>query len=170
MPVPLQLINAAVTDIPVIRNIAMATWPAAYGSILSAGQIGYMLHMMYSEGALRLQMQGGEHQFIIAYQNEQAIAFAGFGQVKKEPIVYKLHKLYVLPNIQKSGAGKMLLDQVETIAKAAGAVQLVLNVNRSNNAKDFYLHHGFTVLEDADLDIGQGFLMVDHVMGKVFDP
>ena len=168
MSSPLQLVKASPGDIPVIRNIAMATWPVTYGDIISARQLEYMLHKMYGEDSLLRQMQSGEQQFIIAYQNEKAIAFAGFGEVKKEPLTYKLHKLYVMPGIQKTGAGKRLLHEVETIAKAAGAVQLILNVNRANNAKDFYLHHGFTVLEDMDLDIGQGFFMVDHVMGEAF--
>ncbi|MES2773230.1 MAG: GNAT family N-acetyltransferase [Bacteroidota bacterium] len=162
----LRLVQATASDIPVIRNIAMATWPATYGDIISAKQIEYMLNMMYSETVLLEQMQAGGQQFIIAYQDEKPIAFTGFGEIKKEPLTYKLHKLYVLPIIQKSGAGKRLLREVETIAKTAGAVQLILSVNRANNAKDFYLRQGFTVLEDMDFDIGQGFLMVDHVMGK----
>ena len=166
MAATLKLVKATTADIPVIRNIAMGTWPTAYGTIISAKQIAYMLNLMYNETVLRKQMEEGEQEFIIAWQNHKAIAFAGFGEVKNEPVVYKLHKLYVLPGIQKSGAGKRLLQEVETIARAIGAVQLILNVNRSNNAKDFYLHMGYTVLEDVNLDIGNGFFMVDHVMGK----
>lgn len=165
MATPLQLINATTNDIPIIRNIAMVTWPAAYGAILTSGQIEFMLNMMYSEATLLHQMVSGEQQFILAWQAGKPIAFTGFGEVKKEPVVYKLHKLYVLPTVQKSGAGKTLLAAVKSISQAAGAEQLVLNVNRANNAKAFYLHQGFTVLEDMEVDIGQDFFMVDHVMG-----
>jgi len=160
------LVKATTSHIPVIRNIALATWPAAYFGIITARQIEYMLYLMYSENTLLQQMQSGEQQFIIAYQNNVAIAFTALGQVKTAPLVYKLHKLYVLPTIQKSGAGKTMLQEVESIAKAAGAVQLILNVNRANNAKDFYLRQGFAVLENMNLDIKQGFFMVDYVMGK----
>ncbi len=162
----LELVKATTADIPTIRNIAMATWPVAYSGIISANQIAYMLNMMYAETVLLQQMESGEQEFIIAYQNNIPIAFTGFGMVKKEPLTYKLHKLYVLPTIQKTGAGQKLLQEVEAIAKAAGAVQLILNVNRANNAADFYKHKGFTVLEDMELDIGHGFYMTDHVMGK----
>jgi diamine N-acetyltransferase len=162
----LELKKATTADIPIIRNIAMATWPVAYSGIITARQIEYMLHMMYAENVLQQQMESNEQEFIIAYQNDTPIAFTGFGLVKKEPLTYKLHKLYVLPTIQKSGAGQRLLQEVETIAKAAGAVQLMLNVNRANNAVAFYQQKGFTVIEDMELDIGNGFYMTDHVMGK----
>ncbi len=162
----LELKKATTADIPIIRNIAMATWPVTYGGIISANQIAYMLNMMYAENVLLQQMQSGEQEFIIAFQNDTPIAFTGFGVVKIEPLTYKLHKLYVLPSIQKTGAGQRLLQEVETIAKAAGAVQLILNVNRANNALAFYQQKGFTVIEDMELDIGHGFYMTDHVMGK----
>ena len=166
MRTPLVLAKATVADIPAIRNIAMATWPVTYGGIISANQIEYMLNMMYSETVLIQQMQSGEQQFIIAYQNDIPIAFTGFGIVKKEPLTYKLHKLYVLPTIQKTGAGQKLLQEVETITKTAGAVQLILNVNRENNAASFYKHKGYTVLENIEINIGNGFYMTDYVMGK----
>ncbi len=162
----MELKNATTADIPIIRNIAMATWPIAYCGIISANQIAYMLHIMYAQNVLLQQIESGEQAFIIAYQNKIPIAFTGFGMVKKESLTFKLHKLYVLPTIQKNGAGQRLLQEVVTIAKAAGAVQLILNVNRANNAVAFYKHKGFTVLENVELSIGQGFYMTDHVMVK----
>ena len=145
----------------------MVTWPVTYGPILSSGQLEYMLNLIYAADVLEKQIQTDEQQFLLAYQNNVPIAFAAFGEIEKEPLIYKLHKLYVLPTIQKSGAGKRLLAEVEALSEAAGAVQLILNVNRHNNAKDFYEKMGFGIIKTVDVNIGKDFYMNDHVMGKM---
>jgi len=43
-------------------------------------------------------------------------------------------------------------------------VMVELNVNRFNNARWFYEKIGFRVVRDEVIDIGQGFVMDDHVM------
>lgn len=161
-----QLIKASERDISIIRQIAMAAWPVAYCSILSSGQLEYMLSSIYSENKLYEQVHNGEQEFIIAYQNGQPIAFAGFGITNKDPLMYKLHKLYVLPTVQKTGAGRRLLQEIEAISINAGATQLILNVNRANAAINFYERQGFSIIESVDISIGQGFWMNDYVMGK----
>ena len=159
---------ASINDIQMIRHIAMCTWPATYYDILSSGQLAYMLSRMYSHATLARQLQTGEQQFLLAIQNGSPIGFAGFGPLDTNgsAITYKLHKLYVLPTIQKSGAGKRLLQEVEKLSKNCGASALLLNVNQSNNAYSFYTHMGFTIRNQVDLDIGNGFFMVDYVMEK----
>ena len=47
-----------------------------------------------------------------------------------------------------------------------GATALQLQVNRNNNAKSFYEKLGFAVIEEADFDIGNGYIMNDFVMEK----
>ncbi len=159
----MQLIirEATAADIPAIRQIAQATWPATYGPILSQEQIDYMLQWMYSENTLREQMKQG-HQFYMAELNGKAHGFAGVSDEGKT--VFKLHKLYVIPDTQKTGAGKALLQQVIRYAKTNGGTQLLLQVNRHNNAKGFYEKHGFTILKEADTDIGNGYFMNDYIM------
>jgi len=162
----LQLVKAEIKDVSIIRHIAMATWPVTYGSILSSGQLEYMLSTIYNANVIEKQITTGEQQYLLAYQNELPIAFAAFGEAKKNPLTYKLHKIYVLPTIQKSGAGKALLEEVEKLSKKAGAEQLILNVNRHNNAKDFYQRMDFSIIETVDINIGKNFYMNDYVMGK----
>lgn len=53
----ITIINAQLTDIPVIQEIAKRTWPITFQNILSESQIDYMLEMMYSPQALTEQMQ-----------------------------------------------------------------------------------------------------------------
>lgn len=82
-------------DIPLIRDLTYKIWPATYGNILSKEQINYMLNLMYSEKALQEQMQQN-HEFVLIYDGVEPIGFASFSLI--EPTVYKLHKIYVLPD------------------------------------------------------------------------
>lgn len=159
---PLQIVDAIKKDIPIIREIAMAAWPVAYSPILTVAQIEYMLGTWYSPAELENQMQGTT-KFLLAYQGDRAIAFSGFGPYEN---YYKLFKLYVRPDIQKSGAGKQLLQEVEKLSKAAGAKRLILNVHRNNPAQHFYKKHGFRIYETIDIPFGPGFVLNDYLMEK----
>lgn len=153
--------QATIQDIPSIQSIAKITWANTY-TFLSDEQMSYMLDWMYSTTSLQQQMQNG-HQFYVAVVDNEIIGFASVS--KEEKNICKLNKLYVLPTIQKTGAGKALLQNVITFTKENKATELQLQVNRNNNAKDFYLKQGFTILYEADFEIGNGFFMNDYVMG-----
>ena len=156
----LKVRNGDLKDIPLIQEIAKITWAATY-NFLPDGQMKYMLHWMYSNESLQDQMKSG-HQFFMAYLNGKPIGFASVSDEHNH--LFKLNKLYVLPEIQKSGAGKALLQEVIQYAKQNNAKELQLQVNRNNSAKDFYLKHGFKILFESDFEIGNGYFMNDYVM------
>lgn len=161
----MSLRKAFPTDIPIIRDLTHKIWPATYASILSKEQIDYMLNMMYSEQSLRDQMENG-HQFTLIYDGVEAIGFTSFSLA--EAGVYRLHKIYVLPSQQGRGTGRFAIDQLMGAMKAKGAQSLQLNVNRQNNAKEFYEKMGFAVIKEEDIDIGNGYFMNDYVMERKF--
>jgi len=156
--------SATPADIPVVRRIALDTWPTAYGEILSAEQLHYMLDLMYSEQALVEQMETHGHRFLLAHIGSEALGFTSFASVAETPGHVRLHKLYVLPGQQGKGIGHALLAAVVEAAKAAGHRRLELNVNRFNPALEFYKRAGFRVLRDEVIDIGHGYVMDDHVL------
>jgi GNAT superfamily N-acetyltransferase len=168
----MEILRATEKDISIIQHIACLTWPQAYAEIITPRQIGYMLDKMYHASTLHSQMTKEGHLFFLCFENNQPIGFAGISPVDYRlngnslNHTWKLHKLYVLPEVHKSGAGKKLLDTCyETIKENQGEM-VILNVNRKNPAYHFYLKKGFEVLEEVDLDIGAGFFMVDYIMGK----
>jgi diamine N-acetyltransferase len=156
--------EARLEDIPLIHQLAHATWPAAYSHILTDDQLQYMLENIYSYPSLEKQMIGHAHDFIILDYNKAPHGFASFSEIN--PGRYKLHKLYVLPSSQGKGFGKTLLDEVIHSARSSSATSLILNVNRHNKARFFYEKLGFDVIGEEDIDIGQGFFMNDYVMEK----
>jgi ribosomal protein S18 acetylase RimI-like enzyme len=160
---PLSIRKATQHDIAAIQDIAYKTWPSAYGEILTPESLNYMLGYFYATEALQEQMQNGQ-EFFIAELNHSPIGFASISKYSDE--VYKLNKLYVLPDVQKSGAGKNLMDHCIEVIRSYKATQLVLNVNRNNSAKGFYERIGFSILREEDVDLGNGVLQEDYVMIK----
>ena len=149
------------SDIPSIRQIAFATWPDAYGKLLPKEQLEYMLEWMYTEKSLQEQMNKG-HQFFMA--DLDGISF-GFASVSEESDQrFKLNKLYVIPQTQKTGAGKALLDEVIGYAKQNKGTVVFLQVKRDNIAKGFYEKQGFVITQEVDIEIGNGFFMNDYIM------
>lgn len=159
------MVEAGEADIPTIRALARHIWPIAYGNILSEGQLAYMLELMYSTEALQQQMQEG-HTFRLLYLNETAVGFASWSVVDKG--IYKLHKLYINPDLQGQGLGRFVVEEIGKELKSAGASLLYLNVNRHNKARYFYQKLGFSIAREEDNDIGNGFYMNDYVMEKRF--
>ena len=159
--IDLTITKASAKDIPLIQQLTHVVWPQTYKDILTQEQIEYMLHMMYSTEALTKQMNEG-HQFIFVQEANKFIAFASYAYYK--PSVYKLHKIYALPDQQGKGIGKFIINYISGEIKPLGATALQLNVNRYNKAKGFYERLGFKVIGEEDIDIGNGYLMNDYIM------
>jgi GNAT superfamily N-acetyltransferase len=104
------------------------------------------------------------HQFIIIYNASVPIGFASYSEI--EPTIYKLHKLYIIPIHQGRGTGKFAINQIINDITPHGATALQLNVNRYNNARDFYEKLGFKIIRSEDIDIGNGYFMNDYIMEK----
>ena len=162
----MNLREATSAEIPVIQGIARATWPVSYADMISRAQIAYMLELMYGTDALEQQLGPKGHRFFLAEQDGMVIGFAGFEHGYQGTLRTRLHKLYALPQVQGSGVGSELLKAVIAEAHKAGSRAIELNVNKHNRAKGFYQRHGFIVERDEVLDIGDGYVMDDHVMVK----
>jgi GNAT superfamily N-acetyltransferase len=155
--------KADITHIPAIQQLARLIWPVTYNNIISKEQIAYMLNLFYAEPSLQKQMNEG-HQFILAIDNDKIIGFADYA--KQTTFQYKLNKLYVNPDQQSKGTGKFLLYHIIQDILSNNATHLEVNVNRHNNALQFYLKNGFEIIKEEDIDIGEGYFMNDYVLLK----
>jgi len=146
-----------------IRELSFRIWPATYSAILTPDQMEYMLGLLYSEATLSDQMNK-DYEFLIVEENSKAIGFASFSLVA--PAVFKLHKIYLLPETQGKGAGRFVIDTLIQTMKDKGGRSMILNVNRHNKARSFYEKIGFEIIKEEDVDIGNGYFMNDYVMEK----
>jgi len=153
-------------DFATIRDIAYQTWPDAYGEILSPEQLQYMLDAFYSEVALSENYTQKKHRFLLLTEDDVALGFASYEHNYQTLPVTRLHKIYLLPQSQGKGAGKLLMEAIENRAMANHSKVISLNVNRFNKAQIFYRKHGFEIVGEEDIDIGRGYLMEDYKMEK----
>lgn len=159
---------AGLEDLGTIHDLAHAVWPSAYGTILSSEQLIYMLEKIYSHRSLQNQYITLQHNFILVSDNDIPVGFASYSSKEKNSLVFRLHKIYVLPEQQGKGTGKILLEYVINSVKEMGATSLELNVNRFNKARYFYEKQGFVVTGEQDIDIGGSFFMNDYLMELYF--
>ena len=156
---------AAESQLGIIQNLDKAIWPDAYGAILSQDQLDYMMDMMYSGNSLINQLRN-KNVFLLAKIDTDFIGFASYELNYDESNYTKIHKLYVLPEIQGQGVGKELIYYIQEIAIKNSNSGLILNVNKQNKAKDFYLKNEFKIEESVIVDIGNDYVMDDYIMKK----
>lgn len=162
----LEITRAENGEVEVIHQLAHRIWPVTFKDILSPTQIDYMLEMMYSVEALKKQQAEGCDLFILK-KEKQSIGYLSVEHNKDGIGKTKVQKIYVLPEVQGTGAGRFLMDHAFAEAKKAGSTAVFLNVNRYNNAIGFYEYYGFQKMYTEDIDIGAGYLMEDWVMEKI---
>ena len=160
----LEIRMANVEDINTIGYLAQQIWPVAYKDILSPNQLEYMLRLIYSPEALNEQMSLN-HQFLIAELEEEPVGFASYSLISDDGM-FKLHKLYVLPEFHGKGLGKTLLSFIIEDIVSQGARTLRLNMNKHNKARQFYEKNGFIIMGEEDIDIGNNYFMNDYLMEK----
>ena len=157
--------QAIIDDVNAIIDIAENTWWVTYSAILDKEQIDFMLKEIYSVDKIGAQLKNGTQTYLLLEEHGRPVAFAGYSPREEDPEIYKLHKLYCLPETQGKGYGKVLINEVATKTLEAGKHTLDLNVNRYNKAKNFYEKMGFTVAYEEDIPIGP-YWMNDYVMRK----
>lgn len=157
--------EATLNDVDTILNIADTTWWATYSSILEKDQIEFMLKEIYDKDKITRQIADRQQTFLLLEEGSSAVAFAAYSPREENADIYKLHKLYCLPQTQGKGYGKVLINAVAQKTKDAGKHTLELNVNRFNQAKTFYEKMGFVVAYEEDIAIGP-YWMNDYVMRK----
>lgn len=161
----ITLRNAAISDISMIRDLAGRTWFETYREILSQDQMDYMFDMMYSEKSLLSQMGEKQHKFFIAFENELPLGFVSIEKQSEE--LFHLHKLYIVPHLQKKGVGRILIDKAYDFAREHAESPrcfVELNMNRDNPALHFYEKMGMEIHDRRDFHIGNGYYMNDYIL------
>lgn len=159
----MKIRQANADDIKLIKDLAHEIWWPTYQDFIPKAQISLMLENIYNEKALNEQFNQGHCFLILSIANNDA-GFASFSD-SENPKIFKLHKLYLKPNLQGKGAGTFFIRHIEAQLKSLGAQILELNVNRNNPAKTFYQKLGFKIHAEIDIPY-HDFVLDDYVMRK----
>ncbi len=159
----MKLVKANSEHISIIIDLTKKIWPVAYGEILSKAQLEYMIDKFYNETALYELMQKGHVFYLAQDDNDKYVGFVSY-EINSEPNKTKIHKIYVLPETQGTGLGRQFFELVKEKAIENNQKVIFLNVNKYNNAINFYTKLGFIKVKDEVIDIGNGYVMDDYVM------
>jgi ribosomal protein S18 acetylase RimI-like enzyme len=151
-------------EVDAVSALARTVWQATYPALISQAQIDAMLADRYAPQRIREQLNDPRHAWRVA---KQGPALIGFGHALLDEKGGKLDKLYVHPDQQRHGIGAALMRTIEDWARSQQVRRLWLQVNRGNTqAIRAYEKYGFKIVESRVFDIGDGFVMDDHVMEK----
>jgi ribosomal protein S18 acetylase RimI-like enzyme len=100
-------------------------------------------------------------------EQDLTLGFIGIEHNYENGNITKIHKIYILPQTQGKGIGKTAMEAIEKLALENNSSSILLNVNRFNKALNFYQKMGFNVIDEVNIEIGNGYLMEDFVMEKV---
>ena len=149
-------------DIDAVSALAHTVWQATYPPLITQAQIDSMLADRYGAASIHAQIDDPRHAWWVAH-HEQTLA--GFAHASLDGPDCKLDKLYVHPDQQHQGIGRALLLAIQRWARQQQAHRLWLQVNRGNaQAIAAYLKYGFRIAGSHVFDIGNGFVMDDHIM------
>jgi ribosomal protein S18 acetylase RimI-like enzyme len=157
--------EATSKDFKIIQEIANRTWPITYGEILSSAQLNYMMKLMYSDTSLSQQINK-KHLFFIVSEGILNLGFMSIEHNYLDTNTTRLHKIYMIPESQGKGIGRLLIDKVIALAIENQSDTISLNVNKFNKAFTFYQKMGFEFIDEVVIEIGNGYLMEDYRMEK----
>jgi N-acetylglutamate synthase-like GNAT family acetyltransferase len=75
----------------------------------------------------------------------------GFYTLRAEQNVLRLHHLYILPANQNLGLGSEVMKRILQIAKEQKK-DVTLGALKQSKANDFYLSHGFQLVQEEEFD------------------
>lgn len=153
-----------------VSAMAARIWPSAYGAILPAAQIDYMLRWMYAPEKLRADLVAGVAMWWIRHEGQGGrIGFLAAGPADAGGLC-PLHKCYLLPQAQRRGFGSAAIARMFVLLVRDGARLVELRVNRHNiPAIAFYRKNGFFIHAEDCHPIGGGFEMDDYLMRRALE-
>lgn len=161
----IKIVPATIDLLPEVKSIAYRTWPSTFSQILTKEQIDYMLEGMYALEILESLVKEKGQRYVLAQDETDYVGFCAYEHNVSQSNKTKIHRIYLLPETQGKGLGKLLLNHVVEQAKNRDEDAVYLNVNKFNEkAIQFYERIGMKKVKEEVIDIGNGFVMDDYVM------
>jgi len=146
----IEVRRAELSEVDAVRYIGVTTWPVAYAGLASDEFITNGVAQWWSPEVVEFGIRNGIT--LVAAEGEQLVGIVGLG---REGDFWVMWKLYVLPDHQRKGVGKALLDAAVK-ALPEGTPELLLDVLVGNEqAIGFYRANGFgEARKTPDRDLG----------------
>ena len=133
--------TASKRDINEVSKLLGVVWHHTYDDIYGAEKVSALTANWHSAAALEKKLNQPTSEFLVADDGNIITGMAFASQIDDRQT--KLHQLYVLPQFQGQGVGKLLLDEIEE--SFFETREFILEVEEENtSAINFYKKHGFS--------------------------
>ncbi|RHN03070.1 GNAT family N-acetyltransferase [Dielma fastidiosa] len=149
-------------ELQTLAKLAEKIWNNYFLGIITQEQIDYMVAMNQSYPAIKKAIQEQHYRYYLAYEGDVMVGYMG---VKPESERLFLSKLYLDAPARGKGYASLLFKQAVEYCKELGLKAIYLTCNKHNeHSLAVYRKKGFKVIDEAETDIGQGFIMDDYIM------
>ncbi|MBQ6395179.1 MAG: GNAT family N-acetyltransferase [Atopobiaceae bacterium] len=174
------------SDIEELAALADEIWHEYWPARIGEAQTDYMVGMMLSPEALTRDMRDWDYRFWIIEDDGRVVGFTGGATEEltgdpahdahithsevvnaRWPKRWFISKVYLYAHERGKHYASRVIDFYERMCTDEGLPAMYLTVNRNNVlGVRAYLGNGFEIVDEVDADIGEGFVMTDHIMAK----
>ena len=143
-------------DTEIIAEIINETWKVAYKDIVPESDLINYTDKTRRENQIADFFDKGEPIFYIAQSNSIDCGIISYKEYEKSDYsdCAYIMQLYVLPDFQKIGVGKALMEHINNVIREKGYKRIILNtLEKNSNARAFYEKLGYEYIgaEDSPL-------------------
>ena len=160
-------IETAKTDMDIerIAELANIIWHEHFSSILTPGQIDYMVEKFQSYPAIKKAIENDGYRYYMAYEDDELCGYLGIHD-EGSGVIF-ISKVYVRREKRGMGIASELLERLRE--DFPGSEKWYLTVNRYNTSSiAVYEKRGFKITRTQVADIGSGYVMDDYIMEREF--
>lgn len=174
-------------DLPRLEKVASEIWGEYWPAIIGEDQTKYMIKMFHSIEAMQRDISEHGYRFwfaedeegnIVGYTGGAAEINTGDPEIdaanSHNPVVQQrwdrrffVSKVYLYKDQRGKHYASEMIKFYEELCKAEqyDVMYLTVNVNNTLGIRA-YLGNGFDIVADQVAEIGNGFVMNDHIMAK----
>ena len=167
-------------EVEALAHMAYHIWNEYWPAIIGQAQTDYMVEKFQSLNAFRTDIADNDdiesnRDGELAHDTEdfartaavpRIVGYTG-GHVETDTNRFFISKIYLLKEHRGEGLCSATIRFYERLARERGLDALYLTVNKRNEmAIRAYKAKGFEVIDAAETDIGDGYIMDDYIMEK----
>ena len=147
-----------------VAALADTIWHECYATVISKGQIDYMVETFQAPEAIFTQItEEGFLYYLVEIQGQQG----GYLALQPKEGALFISKVYLLCQWRGKGYREELFSFIAKTAATYGCKSYWLTVNKENQrAIAAYKKQGMHIIREQVVDIGAGYVMDDYVFSK----
>lgn len=154
-------------DISKLAQMAHDIWFEYWPAIIGKDQTAYMVEKFQSEAAIKRDMTDNAYEYwFIQDSKGHTVGYTG-GHVEPETNRFFISKIYLFADERSKGYATDTIHFYDELCIERGLDAMYLTVNKQNNLGiRAYKAKGFVTIEEAEISIGEGYIMDDYIMEK----